>query len=946
MTGWNLLLAEQVETVYRLNRLQTLTEGWHWLAILGVISLIVAYVVILYRRDAKELSSGVRWSLVVLRATTFLAILFFFLDLERGIERTLVVDSRLAILVDVSQSMSIKDPDPETGSMGESRIGQVHNVLANSTVLNELRKKHAVTVYQFGSSALPEAVASYPKEKSADVSEGTAAQQAKRGAEEAGARQVAYAGLGLAGLAALAAIIYLAFGRGAKQGEGASWALLVAMVATIAALIVLAVASLRVPHTNILALVGLIPPTAQEGPSDDTDEETITADQSEVVELFSVAEWEKRLSPEDRETRLGDAIKAIVQKERGGPIAGIAILTDGGSNAGSSLDVAATLAQEARVRLFPVGIGSTSQPSDVRVVDLEAPQRVYPGDRFRLKGFLQAFQLDGQSLRVTLKLRSAGAGEEVPSILLDEKTVEVEGDGDTIPVEFDAEPPPEGGKWTYVFEVQKPTSVTRRLDKEEREASDNQETRYRKLALVEVVDEQSKVLLIAGGATREYRFLRDTLHRDKDVSLDVLLQTAEPGTAQEGDNLLFQFPEDTEMLFEYDCIVAFDPDWLAFNEAQIRLVERWVAEKAGGLIVVCGPVFTPEWSRMSRGNDDRVDLLKGLYPVQFIRDSSAAMTLGKIGGDTAWPLQFTRDGQSSKFLWLADDAIENEQLWGEFEGVFGYFAVRDSKQGATIYARFSDPSETSLDDQLPIYLASHFYGAGRVYFQASGEMWRLRALDTEYFAQYYTKLVRWVSQGRLLRDSSRGVLLVDKERAFVGDIVTMSAVLTDTQFRPLTNETVDADRIDPDGTRTRLTLRALQESSRQGEYQTQFTVTENGDYRIELAPPESRIEELLTAKIKVSSSKAETQDPLLNQADLEMLAERSDGQYFPNLSTAASGSPEDLTLLSAIAANDQETVMPGAPDRLFKETLMWWLMALMVGVLSLEWLIRRLSKLA
>ena len=59
----------------------------------------------------------------------------------------------------------------------------------------------------------------------------------------------------------------------------------------------------------------------------------------------------------------------------------------------------------------------------------------------------------------------------------------------------------------------------------------------------------------------------------------------------------------------------------------------------------------------------------------------------------------------------------------------------------------------TIDDELPIYMAGHFYGSGRVFFLASGEMWRLNAVDDTYSQQFYTKLIRWVCEGRLLRDS-------------------------------------------------------------------------------------------------------------------------------------------------------------------------------------------------
>jgi len=53
-----------------------------------------------------------------------------------------------------------------------------------------------------------------------------------------------------------------------------------------------------------------------------------------------------------------------------------------------------------------------------------------------------------------------------------------------------------------------------------------------------------------------------------------------------------------------------------------------------------------------------------------------------------------------------------------------------------------------------------------------------------------------------------------------------------------------------------------------------------------------------------------------------------------------------LPLVQAIEPRDQTNFLPGAPDRDFQQRLMGTLMALIVGCLSMEWLIRRLSKLA
>ena len=112
---------------------------------------------------------------------------------------------------------------------------------------------------------------------------------------------------------------------------------------------------------------------------------------------------------------------------------------------------------------------------------------------------------------------------------------------------------------------------------------------------------------------------------------------------------------------------------------------------------------------------------------------------GQYGGETPWPLEFERAGREAKFLWLAKTRRRKRAAWDSFPGVFGYYAVKGEKPGATVYARFSDP-EAGIGDKRPVYMASQFYGAGQVFYIGSGEMWRLRAVDPAYFEVLYTKL--------------------------------------------------------------------------------------------------------------------------------------------------------------------------------------------------------------
>ena len=915
-------------------RLVMLNQWWHWLVLVLVVAAIVTFVGWLYRRDSIELPRGRAFALFALRLAALAGILFFFFDLERRSERQVVRPSRALLLVDTSLSMGIQDAD---NAAGKRRADQVADEFERGELVEKLRQQHEVVVYRFDETEAPVEVASYPQANRSSGESGESAGTGDQLADELRQTRIITAIAGGCGLlATLLLIIYALTGTAGPEGKRA-WAAMLGILGWFAAIVILAVASLRYPDVGLLTTLGLREPivSATSGSVNRGGDESTVTGQAAAAEGSSATEvkvaWREALAPRGAETRLGDALRYVVNRERDGSIAGVIVVSDGRSNAGVEAEPSAVAASAAGIPVYAIGLGSDRRPANVRVVDLEIPTRVYPGDKFSVAGYIQAFGLESRTVKVELVSSSAAQPETSSEKIEEERSLKLGADGEVTPIRFEITPQ-EIGTRTYQLRVVPPI--------EDQDARDNQRS-----AKVQMVERRNHVLLWAGGPSREFQFLRNLLFRDRSTTSDVYLQTAEPGASQESNRLLFEFPKTREELFEYDCIIAFDPDWLVLDELQVQNLERWVAEKAGGLIVVAGPVHTPRWASRLRG-DQRIDIVKNLYPVIFYSRGSATLSLGRFAGETAWPLQFTRDGLDAEYLWLEDDPLLNEQAWKDFAGVFGYYAVKDPKPGARVLAYFADPN-TAMDGTLPIYLAAHFYGAGRVFFQASGEMWRIRAVDDAYFERYYTKLIRWASEGRLLRDSQRGVLIVDKDRCSLGDVVTVQAILTDAQFEPLVADQVTAALIDPTGQSVPLVLRRVQDAAREGMYTGQFNTRLEGDYRIELQPPLARDEDLLVKEVRSRIPALETERPERDDALLRLIADRTEGAYFVGFDAALNRTGSGTAPLpSLLEPREQVTVLAGTPDRDFDRQLMTWLLGMITGVLCLEWTIRRLSKLA
>jgi hypothetical protein len=395
---------------------------------------------------------------------------------------------------------------------------------------------------------------------------------------------------------------------------------------------------------------------------------------------------------------------------------------------------------------------------------------------------------------------------------------------------------------------------------------------------------------------------------------------------------------------EYDCVIGFDADWTALDNEQIDVLEKWISEQAGGLVIVAGPVSTPKWAG-SQGNANRkAEVIRNLSPLVVNTRGARLASIGRFESETPWPLAFTNEAWQSDFTQVAKTVNESKDAWGRFQGVYSFFACYEPKPGATPIAMFSDPT-AAIGSKQPIYLATHFYGAGRVAFQGGGEFWRLREVGEEYFDTYYTKLVRWAGQGRLLRDSDRGILLLDKQQAIVGEQVMVRAVLRDASFQPTIMPEAQAKLIDPSGRSIPLNLAPIPDPSQPGVYLGQFFTKASGTYEVQLPVGGLADQQLLSQQVAVRVPALEIQRPQRNDSLLSELANRTGGKYWIGMESLVSDA-KILPLVQAIEPRDQTNFLPGAPDREFQQRLMGILMALIVGCLSMEWLIRRLSKLA
>ncbi|MBL6829976.1 MAG: hypothetical protein ISQ70_01015 [Pirellulales bacterium] len=639
--------------------------------------------------------------------------------------------------------------------------------------------------------------------------------------------------------------------------------------------------------------------------------------------------WQKRLTPSGFETRLGEALLRVADREPLDVLAGVIVLTDGATNAGVDPRVAAAELGEAGVPIVPLGLGSEALPANIRVADVAAPSRVFPDDRFAVSASLQQQGFGGATVRCEL-LEIEREEEAVQGgRLIDAIDVRLADEGELAAVRFDVPGLTTPGRRSLAVRVT-PQAATSREDN----ARDNAQ-----VTEVEVVDRVTEVLLMADGPTREYQFMRNVLKRDESFAVDVLLSTAREGSSQDARAILQAFPQTPEELDRYDVIVAFDYDWRELDALELARLERWVERESGGLVLVAGPVSMEGW--LAAAN---TEVIRKLSPVE-LRNQPRLLLDAPASREEPMPLDFTPDGLDAEFLWLGESRLASQAMWGEFPGVYACYDASEAKPGGTVYARVQQSSGgLGNSGRGPIFLAGQFYGSGTVLSLGSGELWRLRAIEIAAFERLTTQLVRHVSQGRLLRGSRQIQLLVDRDRYALGATVELRVVL---QEETAAGAQPRCELVSPNGERQ--LVRLTTDPVRPGELRGSFVASLEGSWRIEAALPgpsdDTAVPPVASRRIVVRLPDRELKSPKLDRGSLEQVAGVTGGSArFPSLQPWTSR--DTRAVVESLQDRSRHEFQSGAIDTAFKQTLHFGLLIAGVGLLCTEWILRRLARLA
>ena len=636
--------------------------------------------------------------------------------------------------------------------------------------------------------------------------------------------------------------------------------------------------------------------------------------------LASVADA-SQLKPKDDRTNLAAALEQLPSRFGRELPRGVVVFSDGVIDDHDQLnDVAeAFLNLQVPVHVYPVG--NSQLRGDVAIDEMVVPPKVDAGVKAPIRGLVRGMGFEGE--RIVLQVRSSDRPDLPPLA--------------TLPITLGEKPQPfemlvEANSDYGELVLEAPV-----LEGEVSDANNRVPFQLSK------TPRKIRVLYMEGTPSNEYHWVHDALQEDKNiecVSMDVDQQYVQRQRLRRAGDPLRGFPTTREDLLQFDCVICSDIAIGTFTKEQLEWTVELVEKRGGGFVMVGGITSfgAGGWDQSSWDQ---------LIP--------ADMTGGQLGRGWvyhAFNVTVPESAQSHPIWRIVEDPEQNRKVLAAMPQFLGTNYILRLKPAATLLAQSTTPIPQA--GIMPIF-ACQSYGKGRTFAFApdtTADWGRLFETqwgegDNRYFRRFWRNVVRWLTENS--NSGRRMQIETDKVIYRSGQPIQITARVLNDQAR----ETVDYQ--------LQAKLKSLQPfpdqpipqssaliadangQSYHAELETDSLSTSLNDGSSGVLPPYEL--EVVATQNGTEISRATTRIMILPDLH-ELIQPRADSKLLDELARKTGG--KRLQTASDLTSLIQELpVIPG--KTLISRQPLWdtpWLWLLLLGLLGLEWSLRRLSGFA
>ncbi len=594
------------------------------------------------------------------------------------------------------------------------------------------------------------------------------------------------------------------------------------------------------------------------------------------------------LKAEDSGTGITQALKGISTIDRGAPLSGVVLLSDGLDTSARSADEALNDLGRYGIPVFPVPMG-ISDPDDVSIRNVIVQEVAFAGDK----------------VPVRIQIQSRGYEKRVAdiSVLLNGRSVATRSISLKGGLQFE----------DLFFNVDVREKGAARIEvvidpfDDEATAANNRTERS-----VRVVNEKINVLCMEGSARWEFRYLRAMLKRDPRINATFIATRAKAEMAQSSSEYIARFPSKRDEAFKYDLVILGDVDATFFNADEFSRLEELVRERGGSLLMLCGSRYSPT---SYAGTP-----VEKMLPVHF-----DAKGKWEEVDESVHPV-LTPEGRSSLVMTLEHEREKNDRVWTRVAPLDRVPPLLSAKPGATILAELSD--SLSRSGRYPL-VAWHRYGTGKCMVMGTDRLWLLRfKTGDKYHWRAWSQAIQFLTLSRLMGEHKRIRLETDQSIYQSGKQVQLYAHVLDDAYDPVNQNGFEVQITKQDGNdgpSQRVTLRP--DITNPGLYEGYYTPRSPGRYRMEASSSDSELANI--TEFQVADVNSEMASTSMQSERLQKMAALSGGEYL---------TVSRLSELPSLLNRTQHTTS------IRKDRSLWdngWVILLLVVLMGFEWITRR-----
>lgn len=546
----------------------------------------------------------------------------------------------------------------------------------------------------------------------------------------------------------------------------------------------------------------------------------------------------RELAFEGRSTALGGALKSLAERHQGQPLAGIVLLSDG---------VAADLEGADLSRfppIYPVLLGAEEPPRDLAIASSSVTQTAFEDAPVTVLAEVMATGCAGEEVVARLdEITPSAAPQSTPARAVAEQTLTVPRESGKLVFRFQIRP-----EKTGVLFYRLRVAAKREWDAAPEASTEATLANNETVVTVDRGSDKMRVLYVSGRPNWEYKFLQRAITGDVQTELVGLIRIAkrEPkfeflGRAGESSNPLFRgfgnqskedverydqpvfvrlntqdefelrdgFPKTEEGLYRFRAVILDDVEAEFFTADQMSLLQRFVSERGGGLLMLGGAesFVDGRYARTAIGD---------LLPVYLDRAPV-------LPPETQLRLKLTREGWLQPWARLRTNEADESRRLGTQPTIEILNRASSPKPAAMVVATATDGRV-----EYPALVTQRF-GRGRSAALLVGDLWHTGLGDealAKDLGRAWRQMIRW-----LVADVPDAIDLRTEPRDG-GESVRLQARVRDPKFQPLDNAGVTL-KVQPVGGGEAVTLTAEASAEEPGLYEASYVPRENGGYRVD-----------------------------------------------------------------------------------------------------------------